>query len=291
MLLWTNSYNKNHAARVGAVVSVKYSKGKISKMARDEYKLLRDKGYRLAGNLGDLAQRASVYHHMYQDSGGRNVFPLIAAHGALWASGYFKKGMIAGRVLSIEFLLRGVKRKYKIGSLYEFADKFRDINRQVCAEAYALYHCTKDYLDISALNPGYEYSPRLIQLLSGCHQSSVFTLEQRGELFYEFFKWEQENIVTPAVLSAYEEFDWGTIKRLALKPNVKFAYFGGRNLRFEDFSSKKERVDKGLQAYFRAEEVGLKHVEGALYKYGVLPTQFFENPAKFHAQLSASLNV
>lgn len=108
-------------------------------MTREAYETLRKKGFALAGGLRDLSQRACVYHHMYADSGNRNVFPLLAAHGALWASGYFKKGMFGGRVLSIQYLLTPWLVKPHLDALSEFADKFRDINRRVCAESYALY--------------------------------------------------------------------------------------------------------------------------------------------------------
>lgn len=260
-------------------------------MAKEEFRALQKKGNVLAGELGDLVQRASVYHHMYQDSNGRNVFPLIAAHGALWASGYFNRGMMAGKLLSIQFLLNPSKRKAKMLSLFEFADKFREINRQVCAEAYALYHYTKRNTDVSELDLKYSYRPELLEILYKCHNSDTFTEKDRKVLFFEFFSWEQENIVAPSVEAAYEKFDWGVVKRLALKPNVEFAYFGDKNLRFVDFSSKVERIEKGLKAFIRAEEVGLDEVEKALYQYGIMPSQFFENPVKFHVQLSAALNA
>ena len=52
------------------------------------YDSLRSEAERLAGGLNDLAQRATVYHHLYEHSGGNHIFPLIAAHGAMWARGY-----------------------------------------------------------------------------------------------------------------------------------------------------------------------------------------------------------
>ncbi len=64
-------------------------------MTTAAYQNLRQRGIQLAGRVGDFRQRACIYHHMYADSAGRNVFPLIAAHGALWAAGYFKKGLLA----------------------------------------------------------------------------------------------------------------------------------------------------------------------------------------------------
>lgn len=54
------------------------------------YQRLRDEAEQLAGRNRDLDQRATVYHHLYHHSRGNHVFPLIAAHGALWASGNFR---------------------------------------------------------------------------------------------------------------------------------------------------------------------------------------------------------
>ena len=57
----------------------------------------------LAGPLSNLKQRATTYHHLYRDSGGNHVFPLIASHGALWAKGYFQFGAKLGRFLSLQY--------------------------------------------------------------------------------------------------------------------------------------------------------------------------------------------
>ena len=59
---------------------------------RLEYDRLIAEGVRLAGRLADVPQRAAAYHHVFFDSGRNHVFPLIAAHGALWARGYFAFG-------------------------------------------------------------------------------------------------------------------------------------------------------------------------------------------------------
>lgn len=67
---------------------------------REAHQKLLDEGTRLAGSLTALSQRATTYHHLFRDSGGNHIFPLIAAHGALWARGYFAFGMKLGRWLS-----------------------------------------------------------------------------------------------------------------------------------------------------------------------------------------------
>ena len=103
------------------------------------YADLRNEATRLAGGLSDLAQRATVYHHLYQDSGGNHIFPLIAAHGALWARGYFRFGMSLGRGLAYQYLRAG-RRASQLASLAAYADAFRDINRRVCIDIYTNYH-------------------------------------------------------------------------------------------------------------------------------------------------------
>src|ERR1043166_6952165 len=95
---------------------------------------------RLAGGLLDLAQRATTYHHLYRDSGGNHIFPLIAAHGALWARGYFRFGMGLGRCVALQYALSPRRRRERLQALAAFADVFRDINRRVCIDTYTNYH-------------------------------------------------------------------------------------------------------------------------------------------------------
>lgn len=262
-------------------------------MTREAYEILRRRGFALAGGLRDLSQRACVYHHMYEDSGNRNVFPLIAAHGALWASGYFRKGMLGGRVLSLQYLLTPWLIKPRLDSLLQFADKFRDINRRVCAESYAMYYYTRIHEDSNFIRSiiGSDFA----RVLYECHRASAlgrkYSQESREELFNHFFRWEQENIVAPSVTEAYATFHWKAVKYLALRPRIKFSYFGaGYDLPFEDFSSKEERIEKGLMAYRHAESVGLVHVEEALRFYGIMPAAFFHDP-RAHYQAIAQVHA
>lgn len=231
----------------------------------------------LAGRLGDLSQRATVYYHLYDDSDGNNVFPLIAAHGALWASGYFRKGLRAGQILSAQYLGHGNTRKAKLQQLQEFADAFRDINRRVCIEAYSAYHLSKHFGDDPYTTT--VITSQLLGELNRCHAAQRsgmrLTPAERAALFNAFFIWEQDNIVGPSVQIAVDRFDWPLIKRLALTPKIGFAYFPGwTRLAFNDFSSTDERIEKGRQTYQIAEAVGLSHVEGALEFYKVLPKRF-----------------
>ena len=105
----------------------------------------------LAGDLRDLPQRATTYHHLYRDSGGNHIFPLIAAHGALWAKGYFQFGMKLGRVLSLQYGVRSEKRRQQLEALEQFANAFREINQLVCVDTYRNYHLTKRFGEDSRL--------------------------------------------------------------------------------------------------------------------------------------------
>ena len=250
-------------------------------MTKEAYEVLRKRGFALAGGLRDLSQRACVYHHMYEDSGNRNVFPLIAAHGALWASGYFKKGMFGGKVLALQYLPTPWLIKPRLAALLEFADKFRDINRRVCAESYALYYYTRDHEENDFIRSviGDDFAKALYECHRAKDRGTRFSQESREQLFYQFFRWEQENIVAPSVTEAFATFHWRAVRHLALRPRIDFSYFGKEyDLPFADFSSKEERMKKGVMAYRRAEQVGLAHVEEALSNYGIMPAAFFHDP-------------
>ena len=259
-------------------------------MSTEVYEKLRADGFRLAGGLGDLRQRACVYHHLYIDSGRRNVFPLIAAHGALWAAAYFRKGLLAATLIAFVSVRKAERRRALLASLDTFANRFRDINRRVCAESYALYHYTKLHgrCEVAREILGEEF----LHLLCSSHESLAagrgFRRAQRAQLFSAFFRWEQEHIVAPSVLAAYAEFEWDVIKKLALRPNVGFSYFGWRHfLQFENFSCKQERIVRGHQAYQRAEEVGLERVEHALMAYSVMPGDFLMTHRRYFDAFSA----
>lgn len=246
----------------------------------------------LAGAITDLAQRASVYHHLYQTSGGRNVFPLIAAHGALWGAGYFALGMKVGALLSASFLFSPDVRRDKLRQLHAFADAFREINRQVCVEAYTAYHFSR----LHGEKPAAEryVQPRLLAALNRCHRAQALDAPlprpARRELFEAFFLWEQACIVGPAVEQALAALDWPLIRQIALRPRIRFAYFASsRDMRFSDFASTAERIEKGLRAYERAEQTGLRQVEAALNRYGVLPTAFPRNSAEHFSALRQQL--
>ena len=245
-------------------------------MTSEAYAALRNDGYLLSGELGDLNRRAWLYRQMYLDSGKRNVFALIAAHGALWATGYFRQGRLGGTILSLPYLLTPGLRRARLASLGLFADRFKDINRRVCAESYALYHYTKQYGGSSFIRS--VIGDAFADALCECHASNAagthYDQAQREKLFSAFFDWEQENIVGPAVTEAFKEFDWGIVKYLALHTKLDFTYFGKNfRARFNNFADSDERIVRGLQVYRRAEEAGLDAVERALGRYKRIPDE------------------
>lgn len=260
-------------------------------MTSAAYESLRKSGYALAGELGALDQRACLYQHMYEDSGKRNVFPLIAAHGALWATGYFKKGMLAGKLLSLFFLFNPRLRREKLRAASAFADRFRDINRRVCAESHALYYYTKRYGGDAFIRS--LIGDQFADILCACHLSIEtdlpFAKEQREQLFAAFLNWEQEYIVGPLVDAAFADFHWSLVRFLAQRLKLELAYFGkGFSLQFSHFSSRQERIKRGLQAYGRAEDVGLKYVEYALGFYQLAPKEQRDPRAFYQAMGGAA---
>lgn len=246
-------------------------------MTSDSYELLRKEGYALAGGLDDLRRRARVYHRMYQDSGKRNVFPLIAAHGTVWALGYFKKGLLGAQLATLPYLFMPRTRAAKLRAIADFADSFRDINRRVCAESYAVYHYTKRYGGDSFIRS--VIGDGFADILGECHASgrlnSPFSQERRERLFAAFINWEQERVVAPLVTETFKRMYPGLIKFLALRPRIHFSYFGKNfRMQFDNFASQGERVEQGLQAYRHAEAVGLEQVERALDRLpGAMPGQ------------------
>lgn len=240
------------------------------------YLELRHEAEKLAGSNRDLAQRATVYHHLYHHSRGNHVFPLIAAHGALWAGGYFAFGIELGRWLSWLSLFSSTSRRRKRELLDEFADAFRNVNRLVCIETYTTYHFTAlhgDHPNASKWIPS-----KLLAQLNRVHQARKsgvpLTEAEKREVFETFFLNEQATVVGPKINAAGESFQWPLMRCLALMPHVRFAYMNGLGLQFWNFCDEAQRVRNGMRACDIALRVGLQHVERTLENYRVLPPGF-----------------
>src|SRR6202795_46520 len=98
------------------------------------YDAIRAEATRLAGELLDIARRVVVLYNLYLDSGRNHAFSQIAAHGALWAHGYFEVGGRLGRFVARRYFYNSTERAYQLGLLQQFATDFRTVNRQVCID-------------------------------------------------------------------------------------------------------------------------------------------------------------
>lgn len=68
---------------------------------------------------------------------------------------------------------------------------------------------------------------------------------------------------------------------MALKPKIRFSYFGRSPLVFRDFNDTNERIEKGIAAFDRASVRGWLEVERALDDYSVMPSSFAADPNGF----------
>lgn len=248
----------------------------------------RAEGERMAGSLTQLAQRASVYRHLYRASDGNHIFPLIAAHGALWARGYFRWALDLGQKLAWQYWLQPAVRERQLAALDTFADSFRDINRRVCADTYANFHFTAEHGEDPAAA---ELVPaELLQALNKMHAAQragrTLSTAEKQEVFTAHFMYEQQYVVGPTLEEAVARFAWPAAKFIALRPVIRFAYFpGGTSFWFRNFADRSERIARGQQAFRVAAEVGFSNVETALRKYEMLPEAFFTQPAEYFASL------
>jgi hypothetical protein len=247
------------------------------------YERCRREGERMAGGLNDLAQRAAVYHHLFEHSGRNHAFPVIAAHGALWARGYFRFGMRLGWWLSWKDAADLRVRRFRLEQLAAFADAFREVNRRVCAETYASYHFTARFGEHPEAS---EFvTPTLLEALNRAHAArragrELPNVEKRA-LFEAFFLNEQETVVGPSIQAAVAAFDWPLMRFLALKPLIRFAYFPAfRPFWFADFANREERIEKGLRAFDIAAAAGWDEVQNSLRDYDILPDAFFAGSAR-----------
>ena len=252
------------------------------------YDELTEEGTRLAGRLPQLAQRASVYHHLFRASGGNHVFPLIAAHGALWAGGYFRFGMRLGRVLAWQHAFSGSKRTQLLADLGAFADAFREVNRLVCVDTYRNFYFTArfgNHPDASEF-----IRPTILEELNRLHAAREagrrYSEEEKLELFRSHFLNEQETVVGPRISAAVAALDWPVLKAIALRPIIQFAYFPrGRALCFRNFGLTEERIRNGERAFGFGSQVGWSVVEQALKHYAVLPQLALAQPSRYFAGL------
>ena len=242
---------------------------------------LRHEAAGLAGGPASFAQRASVHHHLYERSFGNHVFPLLAAHWALWA-----RGRSAGR-----FRIAGPPATARGGDATgtaEFGDAIREIDRQVCIAGFTLYQLTAR----APLRPVAQrlLPSALLAALDHCQEArltrQVMTDADRRILFVECVRWIDDEVVEPGLRSA-RECGGSALKGSALRPTVRLSFLPiTAPLRFDDLADREERIDKALAAFDRGARMGWDKVERRLRRYRALPDAFFRNPGQHFFRLS-----
>lgn len=255
---------------------------------REEYNTIHDASERIAGELSDIPRRAAVLLTLYEHSGGLHHFPLMAAHGALWASGYFERGGAMGRLIARRYFYNRHEMAFRIGILEDFAAAFRRVNRQVCVDTVTNYRFVERF---GEREEAAECVPSdLLGALNRLHharrkQRSLSAAEAR-QIFETSFQCEQEVTVAPGVRDAVAQFECRVMKFLCLHPVVRFAYFPRwRYLFFRDFARQQERIRKGQLAYRIGQKRGWKHVLDALYHYRTHPLTLTGPPESRFSEL------
>lgn len=234
---------------------------------------LRAEANLLAGGLLDIPRRAVILGAIYRDSGRNHAFSLMAAHGALWAFGYFEAGGSLGRLIAHRYAYSRAEKAYRLGILRDFAEGFRRVNRQVCIDTYANYHFTKRHGEEPGA--GEVVPPSLLDALNRVHAASragrTLDAAERRRVFEQSFHCEQEVTVAPGVKAAVASFECRIMRFVCLHPVVRFAYFPPfRALVFRDFADQADRIAKGMRAFDLAERAGWPRVAGSLADYGLM---------------------
>ncbi|MDQ6834345.1 MAG: hypothetical protein M3008_13195 [Chloroflexota bacterium] len=259
------------------------------------YDALYAEAIRLAGEPDDIAQRAAILHRIYLDSGGNHPFPLIVLHGALWADRFLRHIPHLIAVLRCRYVYDRERQNFYALVLSRFAHGLKTINRQVFIDTYTNFYFTRQFGHPAAASLGI-LPPDLSAALAAMHEATraglLLSAGERRRLYLLCLQQEQETTVAPGVEREVARFICPLLRRLCLRPPVRFAYFpGGTCYLFRDFASKQERVARAVAAYDLAERTGWAHVVHSIQDYGVLPVVFFDDPAHFVDCLIAWLRV
>jgi hypothetical protein len=256
------------------------------------YQDLRREATLLAGEPADIPQRAALLHEIFLDSVGNHGFAEVAAHGALWGYRYFETAGTLGSLVSYRYFYNPRERRYRHGLLQAFADGFKAANRAVFIDTYSNYYFVKQFgeeKDAEAL-----IRPELLDALRQIHRAArarqFLDYETRGKLFRTTLEWEQETTVAPKVQEEIAKFDCPILKRLVMKPVVRFSYFSRlRYFWFHDFSDTAERVRNACRSFELAERAGWVRVSSSMEEYDVLHQDFFRRPLDYVRDLKARL--
>ena len=222
----------------------------------ERYQEIRAIATDLAGDVDDVPRRASLLRGIYLETGGRHRFPLLGAHGVLWGHVKFQ-----------------VAEKFiKNTNANSFMEGIRDVGRRIFIDVYTHYKFSKEF----GLHPKAEkfVRPELLTVLNQMHESvktsKPCSPDVLRELFRQSLLWEQEMTVTSGVFEEFEKLGNAAFRSIAKKPIVNFAFFPSRKyLWFKDFTDKEERIEKALQTYDIAEQVGWLYVQARLERYQI----------------------
>lgn len=258
----------------------------------DYYQELRHEAAVLAGSPADIPQRAAMLHEIFLDSQGNHGFAEIAAHGALWGFRFFETTGTLGNLISYRYFYNSKEMKYRHGLLQTFADGFKSANRAVFIDTYSNYYFIKQFGEESEAEA--IFTPELLDALrkitKAAKAKQLLDSDTRRKLFRTTLQWEQETTVAPKVKEEISKFDCPILKRLVLKPVVRFTYFPRFKIfRFKNFSDTGERIRNAHQSFEIAEKVGWEKVFASMEKYNVLDKTFFDKPLEFAGKLRSNL--
>lgn len=258
------------------------------------YDALYQKAVRLAGEPDDIAQRAVLLHQIYHDSCGNHPFPLIVLHGALWADSFLRHVPRLVALLATRYCYDRERQHHYATVLTQFATGLKTINRQVFIDTYTNYFFTQQFghgAVASGLQPASLMSA-LVAMHEATRTAAPFDAAQRRELYLCCLHQEQEATVAPGVEREVARFTCPILRRLCLRPPVRFAYFApGVVFFFRNFVRKEERIARAIAAYDEAVQRGWPRVVASLARYRILPPSFFDDPVQFTDALVAWLGV
>ncbi|QDT15304.1 hypothetical protein [Alienimonas californiensis] len=256
------------------------------------YAALRAEATALAGQPADIRQRAALLHRIYLDSGGNHAFAEIAAHGALWAYGFFETTGTLGRVISYRYALNGREMIRRHAMLQGFADGFKEANRSVFVDTYSQFYLTaelNDPTDATVLVGG-DLVPAMATIHEASRRGRLLDADVRRELFQSVLRREQTVTVGPKVDEEFAKFDCPILRACVMKPPVRFAYFPRWTwFWFRNFQDTEERVRRAHRCFDIAEAVGWTRVFDSMQTYRVLPPEFFVDPPGYAAALKGQL--
>lgn len=255
-----------------------------------EFETIKASAESMAGDIYAIPRRAAILLAIYEDSGKNHNFSLMAAHGALWAYGYFETGGALGRLIAKRYFYNRKEKAFRIGILNEFADSFRRVNRQVCIDTYTNYQFVKQFggrSEAADLLPPSLYDA-LCRVHAARRDGRELTPDERRAVFEESFRCEQEITVAPGVQQAVADFECPVMKFLCLHPVVRFSFFPRfRYMMFRDFSRTQERIAKGFLAYEIGQKRGWNRVQTGLHRYGHAPLELSGTPEARFSELAA----